>query len=270
MTVLITGGTGLVGSRLLRRLAESNIPCRALVRSDAALPDGVSAVEGDILEPASLARAVAGVTAVVHLAAAFRTPDEALIWRVNLEGTRNLIAAVKSHARGARVIMASTSHVYGPASPRPAREDDAVAPTHAYPASKVAAENALRQSGVNWTILRLPFVYGDRDGHLDDLPGHVADTWHPAQRMSVVHHRDVAAAMRLALDGAMDGRIVNITDDGPTSVYELVRLAGATMAPSAEPLAHPWYLQVDGSLARTLGFQPGIATIHQAARQGLL
>jgi nucleoside-diphosphate-sugar epimerase len=270
MTVLITGGTGLVGSRLLKRLAASGIACRALVRSGHKLPDGVAAIEGDILDPASLAPALRGVQAIVHLAAVFRTPDQDLIWKVNLEGTRNLITAAKTHAPDARFIMASTSNVYNADSPHPGREDDAVEPKHAYPASKVAAENELRASGLNWSILRFPFVYGDGDGHLEDLPKYVVGKWHPAQRMSTVHHRDIATAMHMALAGQMDGRVVNITDEAPTSVHELVQLVGAAMDPSAEPLVNPWYLHVDGSLARSLGFRSAVRTVHQAVQEQLL
>lgn len=91
MTILVTGGTGLVGSRLLKRLVEAGVECRALVRAGKKLPAGVTPVEGDILDPASLAKAVKGVSAIVHLAAVLRTPDTDLIWRVNLEGTRSLM-----------------------------------------------------------------------------------------------------------------------------------------------------------------------------------
>lgn len=270
MTVLVTGGTGLVGSRLLKRLVESGVQCRALVRSSGKLPAGVDFIEGDILDRATLKDALKGVSAIVHLAAVFRTSDEDLIWKVNLEGTRNLIAAGKAHASGVRFIMASTSNVYDAANPHPGREDDVVQPKLAYPASKVAAENELRGSGLNWAILRFPFVYGDGDGHLEDLPKYVVGKWHPAQRISTVHHRDIATAINMALSGVMDGRIVNISDEAPTSVYELVRLVGATMEPSSEPLTNPWYLHIDGSFARSLGFQPTVRTVYQAAQEKLL
>ncbi len=147
------------------------------------------------------------MSAIVHLAAVFRTPDIDLIWKSNLEGTRNLIAAAKSRAPEARFILASTSNVYGADSPHPGREHDAVHPQQAYPASKVAAENSLRESGLTWVIQRFGFVYGDEDGHLEELPRIVANfKLHPAQRMSMVHHRDVAAAMNLALN-RRDGRL---------------------------------------------------------------
>ena len=271
MTTLVTGGTGLVGARLLPRLVAMGGEYRALVRAGKEAPAGATAVEGDLLDSASLGHAVTGVSVIIHLAAVFRTPDNDLIRRTNLEGTRSLIAAAKAHAPGTRFILASTSNVYSLNGSHPGREEDAVDPQHAYPASKVAAENALRASGLNWSILRFPFVYGDQDGHLEALPKYaLGGKWHPAQRMSTIHHRDIAQAMKLALAGVMDGRIVNLTDDAPTSIYELVGLAGGTMASSSEPLPNPWQLHVDGSLARTLGFQPTVRSVYQAVQEKLM
>ena len=270
-TVLVTGGNGLVGARLLPRLVTEGINCRALIRGGKSVPAGVKAVEGDLFDPASLKEAVKGVTAIIHLAAVFRSPDTDLIWKSNLEGTRNLIDAVKNHAPAARFLFASTSHVYSANNPHPGRENDVVNPQHAYPASKVAAENELRESGLNWSILRFPFVYGDGDGHLEDLPKHViAAKYHPAMRISTVHHRDIYTAIMMALDGIMDGRIVNISDEAPTSIYELLGIAGATMASSSEPLVNPWHLHSDGSLARSLGFQASVRTVYQAVQEKLL
>ncbi|WP_261334127.1 NAD-dependent epimerase/dehydratase family protein [Rhizobium leguminosarum] len=98
--------------------------------------------------------------------------------------------------------MSSTSHVYNNDNPHPGREEDPVDPKQAYPASKVAAEKELRESGLIWAIVRFPFVYGDGDGHLESLPKYVG-SWHPAQRMSTIPHRDIATAMKLALNGSL-------------------------------------------------------------------
>jgi nucleoside-diphosphate-sugar epimerase len=271
MTILITGATGLVGERLVPRLVEEGLACRVLLRAGRNCPSGAMAVTGDMLDPSTLSEAVRGISAVVHLAAVFRSPDADLIWRSNLDGTRHLIAAVQAHAPGARFILASTSNVYDKDATRPSLETDSVAPSQAYPASKVAAEASLRESGLNATILRLPFVYGDGDGHLQMLPKHLAAFgFHPAHRMSTIHHRDVATAMLMALDGAFDGRIVNLSDEAPTTVYELAAIVGQPMEPSAEPMQHPWQLHVDGSLARRLGFRPTVRTVYQAAQEGIL
>jgi len=269
--ILLTGVTGLVGARLLRRLVEAGLNCRVLVRRPQDAPAGVPAIVGDLFDPAALAEAVQGVSAIIHLAAVFRTPDTELIWKSNLEGTRHLLAAVQAHAPMARFILASTSNVYSQAQAHPGRETDAVAPPQAYPASKVAAEQELRASGLTWVVLRFPFVYGDGDGHLEALPTHArAGKWHPAMRMSTIHHRDIATAMHLALAGALDGRIVNIADEAPASIYELAQLVGETLDASAEPLANPWYLLSDSSLARSLGFQPVVRTVYQAQQEQLL
>ena len=271
-TLLLTGATGLVGSRLLPRLVEDGFECRALIRNDVALPPGTTAIRGDLADPSTLRTAVEGVDAVVHLAAFFRTQDEAAIWRANLDGTRNLIAAVQQHAPRARLIMSSTGNVYNADATRPALETDAVSPTAAYPASKVAAEQLLRDSGLTWAVLRLPFVYGEGDGHLASLHA-LAPRFglHPAQSYAVAHHRDIAGAVRLALTGVMDRRIVNVTDGGsPVTVYEMTRLAGKPIDGSAEPLANPWFGHLDSTLIRELGFSPSVPTIYAAARDGIL
>jgi UDP-glucose 4-epimerase len=53
--------------------------------------------------------------------------------------------------------------------------------------------------------------------------------WHPANKLSMIHHQDIASALNPALTGAMDGPIVNTVDEAPTSVFERIELVGATM-----------------------------------------
>ena len=271
MAVLVTGGTGLVGSRLLRHFANAGVECRALVRSGKEVPAGIMRIEGDLFDAKSLRQAIEGAAAVIHLAAVFRTTDESEIWRVNLEGTRALITAAREYAPQARFVMASTSLVYDEDASRPGMEDDEVHPKLAYPASKVSAEKELQSSGLNWSILRLPFVYGDGDEHLAAIPKIVAMMkWHPARTFSLAHQRDVARAFELALTGVMDGQIVNIVDDAPSTLYEMAGVIGVAIEPSAEPLHNPWMGRVDGSRSHNFGFRPTIATLYQAAHQGIL
>lgn len=271
MKLFVTGGTGLVGSRLLPRLRDAGHDCRALVRPGRELPPGITRVEGDLLDPAPLTSALEGTDAVVHLAALFRTDDVAAIHRVNLEGTRNLIRAARAGAPDARFMMASTSNVYADVGPHPAREDDPTDATDAYPVSKIAAEGELRASGMNWSILRFGFVYGDGDGHIDALPPRASQMgWHPAQALAVVHHRDIAQMVELALTGAADGRIVNVVADAPATFAELMAIAGEPMAPSDEPLEHPWAGHVDAAVARSLGLRVTVPTVYDAQRDGLL
>jgi UDP-glucose 4-epimerase len=271
MKLFVTGGTGLVGSRLLPRLRDAGHDCQALVRPGRELPPGITRVEGDLLEDMPLSSALAGVDAVIHLAALFRTDDVAAIRRVNLDGTRNLIRAARAAAPDARIVMASTSNVYADVGPHPAREDDPTDATDAYPVSKIAAEGELRASGMNWSILRLGFVYGEGDGHIDALPRLAPRMgWHPAQALAVVHHRDVAQMVELALTGAADGRIVNVVADAPATIAELMVIAGEPMGSSDEPLEHPWAGRVDAAVARALGFRAMVPTVYDAQRDGLL
>src|SRR3546814_11173646 len=108
----------------------------------------------------------------------FRTTDADLIWKVNLDGTRHLIAAMTAHAPDARPIMASTSHVYDADSPRPGAEEDRCSPTLAYPASRLAAETEQRASARNWSIESFDLVSGVRDGDNESLPRNLAH-WDP-------------------------------------------------------------------------------------------
>lgn len=212
-----------------------------------------------------------GVKTVIHLAAVFRSTDNDLIWKSNLEGTKNLIKITKEFAPTARFILASTAHVYDSSNSHPGREEDEVNPEHAYPASKVAAEKLLRKSGLNWCVMRFPFVYGDGDGHLADLPKHVIPAkWHPAKRMSTIHHRDVFTAFKLALSGKLDGLTVNFSDEAPSTIYELIKLIGGKLELSSDPLNDPWHLHIDSSLARSLGFEAIVKTVYQAANDGIL
>jgi nucleoside-diphosphate-sugar epimerase len=140
-----------------------------------------------------------------------------------------------------------------------------------YPASKIEAEQQVEASNLTWSILRLPFVYGDGDGdgHLEALPRMAAEReWHPARVQSMAHHADVAAAFQLAITGATDGRIVNIADESPLSIYEIAHLVDQPYPTSNEALKNPWQGQVNASLARTLGFRATVPSVYAAIREG--
>ena len=128
----------------------------------------MTAVEGDLFDPASLEEAVEGLSAIIHLAAVFRTPDSDLIRKSNLEGTRNLIAAAKAHAPEARFIMASTGNVDNIDSPRPGRGDDATDPSRRIRPAGRGREPAARKraklggSSICLCLRRRGWASGDR------------------------------------------------------------------------------------------------------------
>jgi UDP-glucose 4-epimerase len=84
-----------------------------------------------------------------ELAIARPTQSEDDIWRANLDCTKHLIAAARADAPQVRFVMVSTELVYGADASHPGLEGDATNPKLAYPASKIAAENELRNSGLH-------------------------------------------------------------------------------------------------------------------------
>lgn len=118
MTVLVTGGTGFVGSRLVRRLLDRGETVRCLVRKTSILGnlDGlpVEQVTGDLQDAESLAGAVRGCRVVYHVAADYRlwSRDPQELYRNNVDGTRNLIAA-SEQAGCERIVYCSSVGALG-------------------------------------------------------------------------------------------------------------------------------------------------------------
>ncbi|MES1187273.1 MAG: NAD(P)-dependent oxidoreductase, partial [Myxococcales bacterium] len=259
-----------VGNRLAKRLVQRGENVRALVRNLGRATDlreaGVELVEGDLLEPASLAAAVEGVDAVVHCAAFFRgaTPEQA--HAVNEQGTRHLANAARA-ARVKRFIFTSTGLVYGPNGGRLAKEDDACAPTAAYPVSKLAAERfLLALSDLDVRVLRLPFVYGDGDPHIEEAVPMMRG-FSPTQRLSIGHHVDVAQAVIRLLEAPSPAhRVYNVVDDEAPELAALFASVGADPPDGSDAeRGRAFDIPLDGSRIRQdLGFQPQFPRLAKA------
>ena len=154
MTTLVTGGSGFVGSAIIRRLLDAGHEIRALVRGSSArdnlagLP--VEIVVGDLLDPESLSRAAQGCNAVFHAAADYRLwipkPDE--IYAANVTGTVNLMrAAAESGVK--RIVYTSSVATLGlNANGAPADEETPVSLADMighYKRSKFLAEAEVRR-----------------------------------------------------------------------------------------------------------------------------
>jgi nucleoside-diphosphate-sugar epimerase len=266
MKILVTGATGKVGSRFVPRLLAKGYNVRILVRDAskaAALAAlGAEVVTGDLFDAAGLAPAVAGVDAVIHLAALFRTfTDNEGIIKTNHEGSVTLgDAAVAAGVK--RFIFVSTSNVYGSGYGHPAREDDSVNinDPRPYASSKIAAEQELLKKEMDVRVLRLGFVYGDKDPHIEEIiPLLKKMKRHPGSRMHMVHHLDVAQALIMLLErDGLNGEIFNIADDAPITLYELadsVGKAADTFDAAEAPPADPFEGITDISKLRETGFR---------------
>jgi nucleoside-diphosphate-sugar epimerase len=175
MRVLLTGGTGFIGSYVLEQLVAANQDVRVLALPETLgqLKHSVHVVPGSVSDPGPLQRATAGMDVVLHLAGL--NPGSALgaLREVNVRGTQNLLnAAVSQGVR--RFVLLSSVAVYGPA-PYPSmwpiyenfpRRAHGWFDFKTYAQSKIEAENLVLRShalsGIEYVILRPPVVYGPR------------------------------------------------------------------------------------------------------------
>jgi len=274
MTILVTGATGKVGSRLTRHLAQRGDHVRALVRDPARAADlraeHIELVQGDLLDADSLAAAVRAVDAVVHCAAFFRGATEEQAHAVNDLGTQHLASAALA-ASVHRFIFTSTGLVYGPNGGRLAREDDPCTPTAAYPVSKLAAERfLLALEDLDVRVLRLPFVYGDGDPHIEEVIP-MLRSFPKTQRMSIGHHADVAQAVTRLLDAPSPAhRIYNVVDDEAPDLATLFASVGAPPPDGSDPeSARAFDMLLDGRRIREdLGFKPKFPRLADAINAG--
>ena len=270
MKILITGATGKVGSRLAKRLALRGDQVRALVRDRSRAVDlrnhGIELAEGDLQDADSLTAAVIDIEAVVHCAAFFRGATDEQAHAVNDIGTQRLAKAARA-ASVRRFLFTSTGLVYGATGGRPANEDHDGAPTAAYPVSKLAAERfLLGVREVDVRILRLPFVYGDGDPHIEEaIP--VMRGFPPTQRMSIGHHVDVAQAVMCLLDAASPShRIYNVVDDEAPDLATLFASVGEQPPNGSDAeRARAFDTLLDGRRIREdLGFKPRFPRLANA------
>lgn len=267
MKILVTGATGKVGSRLVKRLVRRGDHVRALVRDPSRLEaKDAEAVVGDVLDPGSLVAAVRGVDAIVHCAAFFRGATEEQAHATNDQGTRHLADAARV-AGVKRFVFTSTGNVYGGTDGRLARENDECHPTAAYPASKLAAEQfLLALADLDVRVLRLPFVYGDGDPHIKEIIPHMK-TFPPTMRMSIAHHADVGQAVERILDKTSPTHsIYNVVDDEAVDITTMFASEGASPPDGSQPdRARPFNTLMDGRRIRDdLAFAPEFPRLADA------
>ncbi|WP_258096192.1 NAD-dependent epimerase/dehydratase family protein [Salinibacter sp. 10B] len=210
----VTGGTGFVGSHLVEELLRRGVSeIRCMVRSDPKwLSDlDVTYVHGDLSDVETLWTALDGVTHVYHLAGITRAPEWASFYEVNVQGTLNLLGAVKHAAPDVeRILLTSSLAAVGRCDAEVATEEHPLRPVSRYGKSKAQMEAALRDAhdmtesyweALPLTVVRPPAVYGPRDRDILDffraVQRHVCPVvGSGAERsLSLVHARDLARGM---------------------------------------------------------------------------
>jgi uncharacterized protein YbjT (DUF2867 family) len=199
----VTGATGLVGHALVRRAIVEGWQVRALTRSPQPAMDGVTWVSGSLETPEALLELVTGSDAVVHVAGVVNAPDRAGFEAGNVAGTLAIVEAARK-AGVARFIHVSSLT---------AREPEL---SH-YGWSKAKAETIVAASGLDWTMIRPPAVYGPGDRDMLDMyriakRGFVLLP--PAGQISVIEVSDLARLL-LAVIPVLEARAqIYEADDG--------------------------------------------------------
>jgi nucleoside-diphosphate-sugar epimerase len=213
MKILLSGAFGNIGTHTLEALRQRghavrcfDVPTRTNLKTAGRFGGQVDICWGDLRRLEDLSAAVQDQEAVVHLAfviphlsATGASSEARPDWArsVNVEGTRNLIQALQAQPRPARLVFASSLHVFGRTQdrPPPRRATDPVQPVEHYAHHKVECEALVRASGLEWAILRLPATLPVRpilDSGMFEVP--------LGNRIEFAHVQDVATAFANAVE----------------------------------------------------------------------
>ncbi len=204
MKILITGGAGFIGSHAAAHLraAGHEVELFDLADDPARNPAG----SRDIRDPATIAAAVHGCDAVIHLAAqvsapaSLDNPDETLA--INVEGSRNVLDAARA-AKVQKVVLASSAAVYGLNPHTPTSEEEPFAPLTPYAESKIRMEQLAAESPVPTVCLRFFNVYG---------PGQKADSQYAAVIPAFLTRAKRGETLTIYGDGEQTRDFINVTD----------------------------------------------------------
>jgi dTDP-glucose 4,6-dehydratase len=231
--VLVTGAGGFIGSHLAERLVKDGARVRALVHYNAlgsrgwldqsTLQDDLEVVAGDICDSESVNAAVADVDVVFHLAALIAIPYSYLAprsyVRANVEGTLNVLEAAR-RAGSSRVLVTSTSEVYGTAKRVPIDEEHPLQAQSPYAASKTGADKMAEAYALSFglpVVVVRPFnTFGPRQSARAVLP-------------TIISQLLIGDVVKLgALEPTRDLNYVDNTVDGFVAAGTHDRAAGQT------------------------------------------
>ncbi len=219
MKIAITGGTGFVGSALIDLAFAEGHEVVALTRKEQEPREGVTWVRGDLSDGKALGQIAGDAEAAIHVAGAVNAPDAEGFEEANVAGTLNFVEACIAAGLPRFVLVSSLS----------AREPD----LSLYGGSKARAETVVKASGLDWTIVRPPAIFGPRDTEMFELFKAARRGFVPMPkegRASIIHVEDLARLLLALLPGGegVTGETFE-PDDGRLrgwSHYELARAIG--------------------------------------------
>lgn len=232
--IAVTGGTGFVGKAVMAHALAEGLQIRALTRRPQPALENVDWVMGTLDDQSQLEALVAGADAVLHIAGMVNAPDRAAFEHCNATGTAHVIAAMK--AQGVRRLV----HVSSLAAREPQLSD--------YGWSKAEAERHVEGSGLDWTMVRPPAIYGPHDAEFLELfqmaqKGFVLLP--PEGRVSIIHADDLAdllVTLARTQDHSTYDQIYEVDDGRPTGWTHrtLAKAIGRAVGrPNALPVSMP-------------------------------
>lgn len=177
--ILVTGGTGFIGSHLLDHLSAASAKARCLVRprkNPLTLPPGIELAYGDLSTGDGVEAALRDATVVIHLAGVTKALGAQHYYAGNARGTATLAKAMAG--RNIRFVHVSSLAAGGPSADGiPVLEDQAAHPVSDYGRSKLEAERIVRDLFPAAVIIRPPVVYGPRDTDVFQLLKSISRGW---------------------------------------------------------------------------------------------
>lgn len=261
--VLVTGADGFIGSHLVEHLLDQGVEVKAFTLYNSfnsrgwldafpkSLLDGIEVFAGDIRDPNGVRQAVQGVDTVYHLAAliaipySYHSPDTYI--DTNVKGTLNVLQAARD-AEIARVLVTSTSEVYGTAQYVPIDENHPRQGQSPYSASKIGAdalaESFYRSFDLPLTIVRPFNTYGPRQSARAIIPTLITQLLNGATEIKLgdlrptrdfTYVRDTAEGFhRIAECEALVGQECNIATESEISIGDLAQTLIELINPDAK------------------------------------
>jgi nucleoside-diphosphate-sugar epimerase len=252
--IVITGGTGFIGSHLLNRLESSGERVRALTRRSGAERPGAGTVEwvqADFTSRGGLERALEGAHTVIHLAGVTKALRAADYYSGNVRATEALAHAVAG--RDIRFVHVSSLAAIGPSPDGvPVGEDAEPRPISHYGKSKLMAERVVRSLLPDSVIVRPPVVYGPRDTDVFQLlksisKGLVLEIAGGERWLSAIYVEDLVEGILAAAHSAR----------APGRAYFLTHAKASTWS------------DLTGAAARIMHRRPRVLRVPVAVAQGV-
>ncbi|HYK41642.1 MAG TPA: complex I NDUFA9 subunit family protein [Thermoanaerobaculia bacterium] len=236
MKVLVTGGTGFVGTHLVNALLRRGHAVAVLARHPDAARNRfnrpVESVLGNVIDPASLERACAGRDAVIHLVGIIWEKGDQTFDRMHREAAANVVGAMRS--AGVRRLLHMSA--MGSSADSPSE----------YARTKAAGEAVVRESGLDWTIFRPSIIFGPGDGFVSLLaelvrrnPGFIPVIGSGETRFMPVSIRDVVRVFVDSLEKPETiGQTYEVGGPGTFTLNEIYRDIALAVGKRKKPLLH--------------------------------